>query len=417
MSPASDIITPLPHDDVSPRVRHLLATAYSAFLERGYEAVSLDAVAREAGVSKETIYRHFTDKEALFRAAMEGERRPFSLRVGQFAAQGGAAWERLARYARAIHDSAVEGGYLAGLWLTISIARQMPETASLLLRDSLARMEPLRQELAHIAAGRGKPGVVPLELAADFGALAVEGPLYLMGAPKRDPDGRALHAKATSLLFLDGALPRTAWVMPPPLPCQAPPPPAYPAHIARLLTVAADQFRAQGFQAVSLNAIGAAARAGRGTLYRHFGSKAQLFAAAMRLEAARLAAAPTAQPYSLSDYLAKASAALTSADAIALQCATIAEARRDPALALDIHQSLRAPWRPPLARWLATAAREAQLPLPDPDWLAGQVITLATIGNRPLSRAAVPDETDRRQAVGRALAILDRGFTSTLRTG
>lgn len=416
MPSATDIAATPALEDASPRVRHLLATACAAFLERGYDAVSLDAVAREAGVSKETIYRHFADKEALFRAAVEGLREPFSLRAGQIAAEGGAPWERLTRYARAIHDSAVEGGYLPSLWLTISIARRMPETAGLLLRDSMARMEPLRQELTRIAAGRGVAGPVPLDLAADFGALAVEGPLYMMGAPKRDQAGRDWHAKATTLLFLDGALPRSAWTLPPPIPCPAAPPPPYPAHIARLLAVAASQFRAQGFQAASLDAIGAAARAGRGTLYRHFGSKARLFAAAMRLAAAQLAATPATRPGTLPEYLAAASAALTGEEAIALQCTVIAEARRDPALALDIYQCLRTPWSVPLARWLADAAQQAHLPLADPDWLAAQMLTLATIGNRPLSRATPPDAQTRASAVSRALAVLDRGFTAALLT-
>jgi TetR/AcrR family transcriptional regulator, mexJK operon transcriptional repressor len=36
------------------------------FLEQGYGAVSMDAIAREAGVSKATIYAHFADKAELF---------------------------------------------------------------------------------------------------------------------------------------------------------------------------------------------------------------------------------------------------------------------------------------------------------------------------------------------------------------
>ncbi len=36
------------------------------FLAQGYGAVSMDAVAREAGVSKATIYAHFADKAELF---------------------------------------------------------------------------------------------------------------------------------------------------------------------------------------------------------------------------------------------------------------------------------------------------------------------------------------------------------------
>jgi TetR/AcrR family transcriptional regulator, mexJK operon transcriptional repressor len=43
------------------------------FIEQGYGAVSMDAIAREAGVSKATIYAHFPDKAELFGALMYGE--------------------------------------------------------------------------------------------------------------------------------------------------------------------------------------------------------------------------------------------------------------------------------------------------------------------------------------------------------
>jgi TetR/AcrR family transcriptional repressor of mexJK operon len=41
------------------------------FQEQGYGAVSMDAIAREAGVSKATIYAHFADKAALFEDLMK----------------------------------------------------------------------------------------------------------------------------------------------------------------------------------------------------------------------------------------------------------------------------------------------------------------------------------------------------------
>ena len=48
----------------------ILDAATQVFLERGYGA-NLDAVAREARISKRTIYTHFASKEHLFRAAIE----------------------------------------------------------------------------------------------------------------------------------------------------------------------------------------------------------------------------------------------------------------------------------------------------------------------------------------------------------
>ncbi len=48
----------------------LLDTGWQMFLERGVDAVSVEAVAAQAGVSKATFYKHFAHKQALFEAAV-----------------------------------------------------------------------------------------------------------------------------------------------------------------------------------------------------------------------------------------------------------------------------------------------------------------------------------------------------------
>ncbi len=48
----------------------VLEAAMALFPSRGYDGVSMDAIAQAAGVSKLTVYSHFADKEALFAAAV-----------------------------------------------------------------------------------------------------------------------------------------------------------------------------------------------------------------------------------------------------------------------------------------------------------------------------------------------------------
>ena len=48
----------------------LLDTGWQMFLARGVDAVSVEAVAAQAGVSKATFYKHFAHKQALFEAAV-----------------------------------------------------------------------------------------------------------------------------------------------------------------------------------------------------------------------------------------------------------------------------------------------------------------------------------------------------------
>ena len=50
------------------KVESILAAATRTFLAGGFGAVSMDTIAREAGVSKATVYAHFAGKEELFGA-------------------------------------------------------------------------------------------------------------------------------------------------------------------------------------------------------------------------------------------------------------------------------------------------------------------------------------------------------------
>ncbi|MGA2210859.1 MAG: TetR/AcrR family transcriptional regulator [Acidimicrobiales bacterium] len=48
------------------RHRQIREAAIGAFLASGYEGATMEEIAARAGVSKQTVYKHFTDKEHLF---------------------------------------------------------------------------------------------------------------------------------------------------------------------------------------------------------------------------------------------------------------------------------------------------------------------------------------------------------------
>lgn len=48
----------------------VVAAAASVFLDTGYAGASMDEIAARSGVSKQTVYKHFTSKEALFTAVI-----------------------------------------------------------------------------------------------------------------------------------------------------------------------------------------------------------------------------------------------------------------------------------------------------------------------------------------------------------
>jgi TetR/AcrR family transcriptional regulator, mexJK operon transcriptional repressor len=65
----------------SSKAENILAAAKRAFLAAGFAAVSMDAIAREAGVSKATVYAHFAGKEELFGAVIGRECERYFARV------------------------------------------------------------------------------------------------------------------------------------------------------------------------------------------------------------------------------------------------------------------------------------------------------------------------------------------------
>ena len=67
------------------KAESILTAAKRTFLAGGFGAVSMDTIAREAGVSKATVYAHFAGKEELFGAVIgrECERYLASFAVGE----------------------------------------------------------------------------------------------------------------------------------------------------------------------------------------------------------------------------------------------------------------------------------------------------------------------------------------------
>lgn len=392
-------LPPLADSPVPPRVAHLLDVARTAFVSDGFDGVSIDAIALKAGVSKETIYRHFPDKQALFKAALEEMASRFTaktqaiLRSGQGSRLSAA--DELGDLAEAILDAASGGGLLSPSWLAAGLGSRMPEFAAELQAAQTARMEPVREAIGEVACAKGIVRDISMEDALDFGSLSVEGSVLLMGFAPRSREGRKAVAARVAALFEHGilAMPRGAAVPEREDPVTPwPSPQEKPPHLRRLLDVAARRFLREGFEAASLGQMGAEAKVGRGTLYRHFGSKAGLFDAVMRdlaLQVAQAARPPLmgseGNVIALAPYLAAATRHLTGPASIALHRATISASRRVPDLARGVHEQVRRPWVEPLAEWISRETGHA-----DAQWLARQAIVLAMQGNRAIAAGQGP---------------------------
>jgi TetR/AcrR family transcriptional regulator, mexJK operon transcriptional repressor len=105
----------------------LLETAMRFFLERGYEPVSIEEIARHAGVAKRFIYARYADKAALFVASVEHN---FQGRMGALHAiepsPRGPEWG-LHELARALLEMTLQPDALALHRLFMSAAPQFPD--------------------------------------------------------------------------------------------------------------------------------------------------------------------------------------------------------------------------------------------------------------------------------------------------
>ncbi len=135
----------------------ILAGALREFLAQGYAATSVDRIAATAGVSKATLYSHFGDKEALFKALIlrfVEARLPGTLGPDRPQLFAGEPEEVLRRLAVIILDGVPQGDEpLAFLRLIIGEAERFPALAQTFLATV---PKPLIEGLGHYLAGRAE---------------------------------------------------------------------------------------------------------------------------------------------------------------------------------------------------------------------------------------------------------------------
>ena len=104
----------------------ILDAAHRVFLEVGFGATSMDAIAVAAKVSKQTVYNHFGSKEELF-AAMIRNVCDRMLTVFEEAAKSGKPEDTLRAIARQIVKKVMEPDRLALYRLLIAESQRFPE--------------------------------------------------------------------------------------------------------------------------------------------------------------------------------------------------------------------------------------------------------------------------------------------------
>ena len=174
----------------------ILEGARAVFMREGFAQGTMDGVAAEAGVGKQTIYRHFRSKEALVEALVEAmaapevvEPPPSSLPVGERLRQLLLAFTDGVANSDSIHlyrAIVAEAGRMPGLGHLFWEAGPQPLRAAIaqLLADHDAATAPIvAQQIVHLSLGdayqelvlgTGSPGPEVFERQIDA-ALALLG--------------------------------------------------------------------------------------------------------------------------------------------------------------------------------------------------------------------------------------------------
>lgn len=106
----------------------ILGVATVFFLTHGYNGTKINEIARESGISKESIYRYFDDKKDLFEAVIDNELADYQMSLETIADDSsGTLREQLIRVAEILLGVITTDRTLAFRRLIFEQARQSPD--------------------------------------------------------------------------------------------------------------------------------------------------------------------------------------------------------------------------------------------------------------------------------------------------
>lgn len=185
-----------------------LSAALESFLQNGYAATSIEAIAREAGVAKITIYRQFENKEALFREV--AHRAVSDARASMqatFVQRGTDERQVLLDLIERMYISATAPKTLALMRLVIAEAVRFPELAKALYAENSYVLAPVVDYLAE-AHRRGSLHIPNPELAAiQLSTLAFGGVRFFISKPLVGPEERRAWAEGILDMVMRGWAP------------------------------------------------------------------------------------------------------------------------------------------------------------------------------------------------------------------
>ncbi len=145
----------------------VLEGARAAFLRDGFEGASVDEIARNAGVSKATLYAYFPDKELLFLEIAKGECTRQAEEGAAAVDMNRPAAEVLAEAGRLIAGFLLTPFAQAVLRLSLAEGQRFPQVARDFYNSGPGLVREKLIAFLHLAVARGELEIDDIPLAAE----------------------------------------------------------------------------------------------------------------------------------------------------------------------------------------------------------------------------------------------------------
>jgi AcrR family transcriptional regulator len=173
------------------RSQLIICAAREAFLEKGYDGVSMDEVANRAGVAKQTVYARYASKDALFLAVVE------SLQGRMLSALCAAGSlpirDRLQQIGRELLELVLDPSSLSLSRIALGASYRFPTLGHSVYGARINKLHAVLADILEHAAKDGSLSVDDPKVAAEQFLALVRGELHLHCL--YDPSFRPARAK------------------------------------------------------------------------------------------------------------------------------------------------------------------------------------------------------------------------------
>ncbi|HEY4546962.1 MAG TPA: TetR family transcriptional regulator [Pedomonas sp.] len=408
--------------------QRIMTAARQVFLDKGFERASIDAIARVARVSKQSIYTLHPSKADLFAAVMrDAMQNPAVPQPVAASAENRSPSQLLTSHVQHYLQAALTAERRGLVRANIVAARQFPELYEELRRLRLGTFAIPVEQLAPLLEAGDHSAPDAVETSRRLASLAAEGSRYLFGYDQPTPEALQTLARTSVLMMLEGYMACLAEGVDG---CDAgsqtdlegefPKAKALSLRlpqdrVAAILDAAAAEFLKYGFRQANLDRIIGTLGVSTATLHRHFVNKNGLFIRAVQHLAKLLWCedCPAARPdASLEEDLAQLARWTLerhlAPESLALQRLMIREADRFPATARWVYEQMLA--APEGALQERIAAHRAPPPGP---FAKRAFFTLVTYGLRFVITAEDLNEQHHADLAATGVRLFLRGCAQT----